>query len=54
MNFCEFEENVQRMKRKLQEENLDPENVQVSYTRFSGYDCLWALNGDSVVCYFRW
>lgn len=54
MNFKEFEENVQEMKQKLQEENVDLESVQVSYTRFDGYDCLWALDGDKVVCYFKW
>ena len=54
MNFKEFEENVQKMKQELQEENVDPKQVQVSYTRFDGYDCLWALDGDKVVCYFKW
>ena len=54
MNFREFEANVQEMKQKLQEENVGLESVQVSYTRFDGYDCLWALDGDKVVCYFKW
>ena len=54
MNFKELEVNVQKMKQELQEENVDPEQVQVSYTRFDGYDCLWAMKGDKVITYFKW
>ena len=54
MNFSEFEDKVKEMKMVLQNEDVDPEHVQVSYTRFDGYDCLWAMKDDKVITYFKW
>ena len=54
MDFNEFEKNVREMKKKLEESNVDPETVQVSYTKFDGYDCLWAIKDHKIISYFKW
>jgi hypothetical protein len=54
MNFTEFKTNVNAMEHKLQEENINPEDVRIEYTRFDGYDCLWAVHGDKIISYFKW
>ena len=54
MNFVEFYENVQNLKNELMKQGLSLEDVQISYTKFDGKDCIWALDGDNVVAYFKW
>lgn len=54
MNFIEFEKNVKVMKQKLEEESVDLSEAKIEYTRFDGYDCLWAIKGDKIISYFKW
>lgn len=54
MDFKEFEKNVREMKKKLEESNVDPEDVKIEYTKFDGYDCLWAIKDHKVISYFKW
>lgn len=54
MNFNEFEKNVIAMKQELEEASVNPEDVKIEYTKFDGYDCLWAIQGDKIITYFKW
>lgn len=54
MNFNEFEVNVKEMKQELEEAEVKPEDVKIEYTKFDGYDCLWAILGDKIITYFKW
>lgn len=54
MDFNEFERNVQNMKKKLEEADIKLDTVKIEYTKFDGYDCLWAIKGDKVITYFKW
>ena len=54
MDFSEFEVNVKEMKKKLQEAEVKPEDVKIEYTKFDGYDCLWAIEDHKVISYFKW
>lgn len=54
MNFSEFERNFQDMKKKLEESNINPETVKIEYTKFDGYNCIWAMKDDIIITYFKW
>lgn len=54
MNFQEFYENVEKMKHELQERSVDLEDVKITYTRFDGNDCIWAMKDDKILSYFKW
>ena len=54
MDFNEFEKNVIAMKQELEEAEVKPEDVKIEYTKFDGYDCLWAIQGDKIITYFKW
>jgi hypothetical protein len=54
MDFMEFEKNVQEMKHELEEADVQFEDVKIEYTRFDGYDCLWAIKDHKVISYFKW
>jgi len=54
MDFKEFYENVEKMKYDIQEQFINAEDVKIEYTRFDGYDCLWAIKGDKIISYFKW
>ena len=54
MDFIEFEKNVQEMKQELEEASVNPEDVKIEYTKFDGYDCLWAIKDHKVISYFKW
>lgn len=54
MNFSEFERNFQDMKKKLEESNINPETVKIEYTKFDGYNCIWAMKDDNIITYFKW
>ena len=54
MNFNEFEKNVIVMKQELEEASVNPETVKIEYTKFDGYDCLWAMLDNKVITYFKW
>lgn len=54
MNFNEFEKNVIAMKQELEEADIKLDTVKIEYTRFDGYDCLWAMKDHKVISYFKW
>ena len=54
MNFNEFQKKVTEMGCKLQEENVNPEDVKIEYTKLDGNNCLWAMKGDHIISYFKW
>lgn len=54
MNFKEFYENVEKMKYELQEQFINAEDVQITYTKFDGNDCIWAMVNDKIISYFKW
>jgi len=54
MNFNEFEKNVIVMKQELEEADIKLDTVKIEYTKFDGYNCLWAILGDKVITYFKW
>ena len=54
MDFIEFEKNVIVMKQELEEASVNPETVKIEYTKFDGYDCLWAILDNKGISYFIW
>lgn len=54
MDFKEFYENVEKMKYDLQEQFINYDEVKIEYTKFDGNNCLWAIQDDKVVSYFKW
>ena len=54
VDFKEFYENVEKMKYDLQEQFINADEVKIEYTKFDGNNCLWAIQDDKVVSYFKW
>lgn len=54
MNFTEFYKNVEKMKDDLQEKFVNAEDVKIEYTKFDGQNCIWAMENDNVISYFKW
>lgn len=55
MNFNEFQKKVDEMGCKLQEENVNPEDVKIGYTKATGENIIVALKSEYiVVAYFKW
>ena len=54
MNFTDFIHNVEVMGIELQEKGIKPDEVKIEYTKFDGNNCIWAMNGDNIVSYFKW
>jgi len=54
MNFNDLLHNVTVMGLELQEKGINPDDVKISYTKFDGKNCIWAMNGDEIVSYFKW
>ena len=55
MNFNEFQRKVEHMGIELQEKNIDPNDVKISYTRATGENIIVAMTSDTnVAAYFKW
>ena len=54
MNFKEFKNKVSEMECKLKEENINPEDVEIEYTKLDGHNCIWAMKEYKVISHFKW
>lgn len=54
MNFVEFYENVTAMKNELMKQGFNLNEITISYTKFDGKDCIWAIKEDKIIYYFKW
>ena len=39
---------------EIQEQFINADEVKIEYTKFDGNNCLWAIQDDKVVSYFKW
>lgn len=54
MDFNEFKNNIKKMESDLKNKSINPADVKIEYTKFDGYDCIWAMHEDNVITYFKW
>jgi hypothetical protein len=54
MNFEDFFEKICDLSNEIEENGLNPDDVDVIYTKSSGNDIIACICNDNVVCYFKW
>ena len=54
MNFKEFNEHVQEMHMKINDEGINPAKVEIIHTKSTGENILAAIYGENIIDYFKW